>query len=61
MTKLKLGPVHDGNSVRLTVDLPADMHRDLRDQGNLTTSSAKEIKSICPVFLSPVLSFHLTL
>lgn len=31
MTKLKLGPIHDDKPVKLTVELPADVHRDLGD------------------------------
>jgi hypothetical protein len=31
MTKLKLGPIHDDKPVKLTVELPADIHRDLCD------------------------------
>ncbi|MEO0994858.1 MAG: DUF2274 domain-containing protein [Pseudomonadota bacterium] len=31
MTKLKLGPIHDDKPVKLTVELPADVHRDLCD------------------------------
>lgn len=29
MTKLKLGPIRDDKPVKLTVELPADVHRDL--------------------------------
>ena len=29
MTKLKLGPIADDKSVKVTVELPADLHRDL--------------------------------
>lgn len=29
MTKLKLGPLIDDKPVRLTIDLPADVHRNL--------------------------------
>jgi len=29
MTKLKLGPLEDDKPVRLTIDLPAQTHRDL--------------------------------
>jgi hypothetical protein len=29
MTKLKLGPIQDGKPIRLTVELPAALHRDL--------------------------------
>lgn len=31
MTKLKLGPIHDDKPVKLTVELPAEVHRDLCD------------------------------
>ena len=31
MTKLKLGPIRDDKPVKLTVELPADVHRDLCD------------------------------
>lgn len=31
MTKLKLGPIYDDKPVKLTVELPADVHRDLCD------------------------------
>lgn len=29
MTKLKLGPLHDDKPAKLTVELPASLHRDL--------------------------------
>lgn len=29
MTKLKLGPLADDKPVKITVELPADIHRDL--------------------------------
>ena len=29
MTKLKLGPIPDDKPVKITLDLPADVHRDL--------------------------------
>lgn len=31
MTKLKLGPVADDKPVKITLELPADLHRDLSD------------------------------
>lgn len=31
MTKLKLGQIDDDKPVKLTVELPADVHRDLCD------------------------------
>ena len=35
MTKLKLGPIPDDKPVKLTVDLPAELHRDLTAYGEL--------------------------
>ncbi|WP_170763691.1 DUF2274 domain-containing protein [Ruegeria lacuscaerulensis] len=31
MTKLKRGPIHDNKPVKITVELPADVHRNLCD------------------------------
>ncbi|MFT9073235.1 DUF2274 domain-containing protein [Gluconobacter potus] len=35
MTKLRLGPIADDKPVRLTVELPAAVHRDLVEYGRL--------------------------
>lgn len=35
MTKLKLGPIHDDKPVKLTVELPADVHRNLCDYASV--------------------------
>jgi hypothetical protein len=35
MTKLKLGPIEDDKPVRLTVELPAMLHRDLAAYGEV--------------------------
>jgi hypothetical protein len=35
MTKLKLGPIADDKPVRITVELPAMLHRDLIEYGRL--------------------------
>ena len=35
MTKLKLGPIPDDKPVKLTVELPADLHRDLIAYGEI--------------------------
>jgi len=35
MTKLKLGPLGDDKPVKLTVDLPASLHRDLVAYGEI--------------------------
>ena len=35
MTKLKLGPIRDDKPVKLTVELPAELHRDLIVYGEI--------------------------
>lgn len=35
VTKLKLGPISDDKPVKLTVELPADLHRDLIAYGEI--------------------------
>lgn len=35
MTKLKLGPIPDDKPVKLTVELPAELHRDLTAYGEI--------------------------
>jgi len=35
MTKLKLGPIADDKPVKLSVELPAALHRDLTEYGRL--------------------------
>ena len=35
MTKLKLGPIPDDKPVKLTVELPAELHRDLIAYGEI--------------------------
>ncbi|MBS7538445.1 MULTISPECIES: DUF2274 domain-containing protein [Xanthobacteraceae] len=39
MTKLKLGPIADDKPVKVTVDLPASLHRDLVEYGRLLAES----------------------
>ena len=46
MTKLKLGPLADDKPVRLTVELPAQVHRDLTDYA---AALARETASDAPV------------
>ena len=40
MTKLKLGPIPDDKPVKLTVELPADLHRDLIAYGDILGQEA---------------------
>ncbi|SEI11193.1 DUF2274 domain-containing protein [Paracoccus alkenifer] len=35
MTKLKLGPLADSKPVKMTVEIPAELHRSLVDYGRL--------------------------
>ncbi|WP_283177711.1 DUF2274 domain-containing protein [Gemmobacter sp. 24YEA27] len=44
MTKLKLGPIADDKPVKITVELPAQLHRDLIDYGRLLAAGATPIE-----------------
>lgn len=44
MTKLKLGPIADDKPVRITVELPAALHRDLTEYGRLLAESGTPIE-----------------
>ena len=60
MTKLKLGPLADDKPVRLTVELPAAIHRDLlayaealaRQTGQLVTEPTKLIAPMLQRFMA---------
>lgn len=39
MTKLKLGPIVDDKPVKVVVELPAALHRDLTDYGRLLAAT----------------------
>ncbi len=60
MTKLKLGPIQDGKPIRLTVELPAALHRDLvayaellaRETAQLTIEPAKLIAPMLARFIA---------
>lgn len=53
MAKLKLGPLEDDKPVRLTVELPAALHRDLSAYAELlsreTGQVAEPVKLIAPM------------
>ena len=40
MTRLKLGPIPDDKPVKLTVELPAELHRDLIAYGEILGQDA---------------------
>jgi len=44
MTKLKLGPIADDKSVKITVELPAALYRDLTDYGRLLAEDGAAIE-----------------
>jgi hypothetical protein len=51
MTKLKLGSLHDNKPVKLSVELPSSVHRDLVAYGELLARSNGAAKSIEPARL----------
>jgi len=60
MTKLKLGPLADDKPVKITLELPAALHRDLtayadllaRDSGQPVTDPAKLIAPMIKRFMA---------
>jgi len=44
VTKLKLGPIADDKPIRITVELPAALHRDLTDYGRLLAEGGTPIE-----------------
>lgn len=44
MTKLKLGPIADDKPVKIAVELPAALHRDLIDYGRLLAEGSAAIE-----------------
>lgn len=44
MAKLKLGPIADDKPVKVTVELPAALHRDLIDYGRLLAEGGAPIE-----------------
>ncbi len=52
MTKLKLGPIADDKPVKITLELPAALYRDLTDYGRLLAeggSPVEPVKLIVPM------------
>ena len=60
MTKLKLGPIVDDKPVKVTVELPADLHRDLvayadvlgRENNHLPTDPVRLIVPMLERFIT---------
>lgn len=44
MTKLKLGPIADDKPVKIALELPAGLHRDLIDYGRLLAEGGAPIE-----------------
>lgn len=44
MTKLKLGPLPDDKPVKITLELPAQLHRDLTEYGRLLAEGGSPIE-----------------
>jgi hypothetical protein len=51
MTKLKLGPLEDDKPVKLTVELPAAVFRDLRSYANVLAQASGAATPIDPLKL----------
>ncbi|MBB5701083.1 hypothetical protein FHS76_000932 [Ochrobactrum daejeonense] len=60
MPKLKLGPIVDDKPVKITIELPADLHRDLtiyaealgREQGQMIADPTKLIAPMLERFMA---------
>lgn len=44
MTKLKLGPIADDKPIKIALELPAALHRDLTDYGRLLAEGSAPIE-----------------
>ncbi|WP_066696513.1 DUF2274 domain-containing protein [Sphingobium amiense] len=44
MAKLKLGPIADDKPVKVTVELPAALHRDLTEYGRILAEGASPVE-----------------
>lgn len=56
MTKLKLGDLGQDKPVRLTIELPASIHRDLEDYGRVLAQATGAAQPIAPVrLIAPML------
>jgi hypothetical protein len=53
MTKLKLGPIVDDKPVKIALELPATLHRDLIEYGRLLAEGGSPIEPV--KLISPML------
>lgn len=56
MTKLRLGPIADDKPVRLTVELPAALHRDLVEYGRLLARESGQAEITPAKLIAPMLT-----
>lgn len=56
MTKLRLGPIADDKPVRLTVELPAAVHRDLVEYGRLLARESGQAEITPAKLIGPMLA-----
>ena len=50
MTKRKLGPIADDKPIRITVELPAALHRDLTDYGRPLAEGGTPVEPMCSLY-----------
>ncbi len=56
MTKLKLGPLEDDKPVKLTIELPANVHRDLLAYAKLLADTTGQTISDPGKLVAPMLA-----
>ncbi|MFT8365047.1 MAG: DUF2274 domain-containing protein [Gluconobacter cerinus] len=56
MTKLRLGPIADDKPVRLTVELPAAVHRDLVEYGRQLAHESGQAEIVPAKLIAPMLA-----
>ncbi|ACI50786.1 conserved hypothetical protein [Gluconacetobacter diazotrophicus PA1 5] len=56
MTKLRLGPIENDKPVRLTVDLPAAVHRDLVEYARLLARESGKAEITPAKLIGPMLA-----
>lgn len=56
MTKLRLGPIENDKPVRLTIELPAAVHRDLIEYGRLLARESGQAEIAVAKLISPMLA-----